>query len=120
SWPGYVGDAALVDLYRAAFAYVDPSLYEGFGLQAAEALACGTPVIASNTTSLPEIVGDAGLLLDPSDVAGFAQAMRRVCTEPELRSTLSRRALDRRFRWSDTARQVFGAALNGGVAGAAG
>ena len=84
-WAGFQSSEGLVDLYRGAIAYVDPSLYEGFGLQAAEALACGTPVIASNTTSLPEVVGDAGILLDPHDVAGFAAAMRRVAEDGAAR-----------------------------------
>jgi glycosyltransferase involved in cell wall biosynthesis len=107
-WRGFVSGAALVDLYRGAIAYVDPSLYEGFGLQAAEALGCGTPVICSNVTSLPEVVGDAGLLLEPHDVAGFAGAIRSVVEDESLRRELSRRALERAaaFSWANTARRV--------------
>jgi glycosyltransferase involved in cell wall biosynthesis len=111
-WAGFQTGEALADLYRGAIAYVDPSLYEGFGLQAAEALACGTPAIVSNVTSLPEVVGEAGVLLDPHDVAGFAEAMRRTAADPGLRAELSRRAVEqaRRFRWEETARATLAAA----------
>ncbi len=107
-WAGFQSTEGLVDLYRGAIAYVDPSLYEGFGLQAAEALACGTPVIASNTTSLPEVVGDAGILLDPHDVAGFAAAMRRVAEDEALAADLRAKALvqARLFDWEQTARAL--------------
>ena len=103
---GYRTGEALADLYRGAIAYVDPSLYEGFGLQALEALACGTPAIVSNVTSLPEVVGDAGVLLDPLDVDGFAAAMRRLVEDEELRAELSRKALVQagRFTWERTVR----------------
>jgi glycosyltransferase involved in cell wall biosynthesis len=104
-WVGFRNGDALADLYRGAIAYVDPSLYEGFGLQAAEALACGTPVISSNVTSLPEVVGEAGVLLDPLDVDGFAAAMRRLL-EPDSWRHLHERSVAQaaRFRWEDTVR----------------
>jgi glycosyltransferase involved in cell wall biosynthesis len=107
-WRGFQNGDGLVDLYRGAIAYVDPSLYEGFGLQAAEALACGTPVITSNVTSLPEVVGDAGILLDPNDVDGFARAMTTVASDARLAAELGARAVGRaaRFRWEETARQL--------------
>jgi glycosyltransferase involved in cell wall biosynthesis len=107
-WRGFQSGAALVELYRGAIAYVDPSLYEGFGLQAAEALACGTPVIASNTTSLPEVVGDGGILLDPHDVAGFTDAMRLVLADGALAADLSARAEQQgaSFRWEETVRAL--------------
>lgn len=107
-WRGFQTGNALVDLYRGAIAYVDPSLYEGFGLQAAEALACGTPVIASNRTSLPEVVGDAGFLLDPNDVEGFAEAMRRIVEDPALARSLEQKAIAQaaRFTWSATVRGI--------------
>jgi glycosyltransferase involved in cell wall biosynthesis len=107
-WRGFQTGPALVELYRRAIAYVDPSLYEGFGLQAAEALACGTPVIASNTTSLPEVVGPGGILVDPHDVAGFADAMRRVVGDEAFARDLGRRAVEqaRRFRWEQTVEEL--------------
>jgi glycosyltransferase involved in cell wall biosynthesis len=110
-WRGFVSGDALVEAYRGAIAYVDPSLYEGFGLQAAEALACGTPVIASNTTSLPEVVGDGGILLDPHDVDGFARALHEVADDPGRAAELGRRAVEqaRRFTWETTARGVLAA-----------
>jgi glycosyltransferase involved in cell wall biosynthesis len=102
-WVGFQRGEALAELYRGAIAYVDPSLYEGFGLQAAEALACGTPAICSNVTSLPEVVGDAGILLDPRDVDGFARALREL---PARRAELRERALAQaaRFTWERTVR----------------
>lgn len=111
SWAGFQSGAALVALYQGALAYVDPSLYEGFGLQAAEALACGTPVIASNRTSLPEVVGDAGILLEPDDVAGFAAAMKRVAEDAELRAELGGKARTQaaRFTWEQTVKGVLAA-----------
>ena len=114
-WAGFQQEG-LADLYRGAIAYVDPSLYEGFGLQAAEALACGTPVIASNTTSLPEVVGDAGILLDPHDLAGFADAMRRVVAEPALAADLGARALRQasKFTWEHTTREILAACSRAG------
>jgi glycosyltransferase involved in cell wall biosynthesis len=107
-WRGFQSGEALIELYRGAIAYVDPSLYEGFGLQAAEALACGTPVIASNTTSLPEVVGDGGILLDPRDVAGFAAAIEQIASDHALAADLSRRALAQasQFRWDRTVREL--------------
>ena len=107
-WLGFQRGEQLVDLYRNAIAYVDPSLYEGFGLQAAEALACGTPVIASNRTSLPEVVGDAGILLDPHDVRGFAAAMKALAEDDGLHVELSEKAVAQsaRFRWEATVQQT--------------
>jgi glycosyltransferase involved in cell wall biosynthesis len=110
-WTGYVPDEELPALYRGAIAYVDPSLYEGFGQQALEALACGTPAIASSATSLPEVVGDAGILVRPDDVGGFAAAMQRLAGDRDLRADLSRRALERAagFSWERTVRECLAA-----------
>ena len=112
SWPGFVSDAELGDLYRGAIAYVDPSLYEGFGLQALEAMACGTPALTSNRTSLPEVVGDGGVLLEPYDVAGFAAALARIVREPAWRAELGARALAQAglFTWERTVRKAISAA----------
>jgi glycosyltransferase involved in cell wall biosynthesis len=102
---GRVSDEELVGLYRGAAAYLDTSLFEGFGYQALEALACGAPYVGSNATSLPEVVGDAGLLVDPSDVEALAAAVVRVLDEPGLAEDLRRRGIERarHFTWDRTA-----------------
>lgn len=82
-------------LYSGAEVFVMPSLYEGFGLPPAEAMACGVPVVVSNSTSLPEVVGDAGVLVDPTDVDQIAQAVLRVLTDSGLRDGLRKRGLER-------------------------
>jgi glycosyltransferase involved in cell wall biosynthesis len=92
-------------LYSGARALIFPSLYEGFGLPPLEALACGTPVIASNRGSLPEIVGDGGLLLEPDDVEGLATAMEKLLNDDTLREDLRQKGLAHaaRFSWEKTA-----------------
>jgi glycosyltransferase involved in cell wall biosynthesis len=99
---GYIPDCDLSSLYSGARAFVFPSLYEGFGLPPLEAMRCGTPVIASNTTSLPEVVGDAGLLIDPTDCDELCQAMWDLLNDDKLRAQLSREGLKRsqQFSWS--------------------
>ncbi len=94
--------------YNACAAFAYPSLYEGFGLPALEAMACGAAVVASDVTSLPEVVGDAGLLVAPTDVAGLAEAIQRVLDDPALRADLSRRALARAagFTWRRAAERT--------------
>lgn len=98
---GRVSDEELVGLYRGAAAYLDPSLYEGFGYGVLEAMACGAPVVASNRTSIPEIVGDAGLLCDPESPEELAAALRRVLDQPGLADEMRRSGLERSrgFRW---------------------
>jgi len=105
---GRVTDDELVDHYRRADAFLDTSLYEGFGFQVLEAMACGTPVVASDTTSIPELVGDAALLCPPGDVEAFAAALRRLRTENGLADDLRRRGLARaaEFTWERTAEQL--------------
>jgi glycosyltransferase involved in cell wall biosynthesis len=98
----------LVYLYNAARLLVHPSFYEGFGLTPLEAITCGTPVIVSNTAALPEIVGDAGLLVDPHDIEGLTVAMMRLLTEEELRSDLIQKGLKRAsiFSWQKAAEKT--------------
>ena len=98
---GYVSDAELAVLLGHAVALVLPSLYEDFGLPALESMVCGTPVIASNWTALPEVVGEAGLLVNPLDTSSIAHAMKRLATDPKLREELSRRGRNRaaQFTW---------------------
>jgi len=95
-------------LYGGALAFVLPSLWEGFGMPVLEAMACGTAVVCSNTSSLPEVAGDAALLFPPGDVDALGEALQRVVTDETLRGELSRRGLARaaRFSWADTARRT--------------
>ncbi len=105
---GYVDEEDLVVLLGGAEALVFLSLYEGFGLPAVEAMACGTPVIASNVSSLPEVVGDAGLLVDPLDTAAVCRAMTAVVARPDLREQLRANGLRRaaNFTWRRCAEQT--------------
>lgn len=98
---GYVEEARLPSLYAAAAALVLPSLHEGFGLPALEAMACGTPVVASNQAALPEVVGDAAILVDPYDVSSIASGLERLVSNPDLRTALIERGLERsaKFPW---------------------
>jgi glycosyltransferase involved in cell wall biosynthesis len=105
---GFLPEAELPSLFAAALAYVQPSLYEGFGLTVPEALACGVPTIAANRSSLPELVGGAGLLVDPTRPAELAAAIRRLLDHPTLRMELAaagpRRAAA--FTWERCAEQT--------------
>jgi glycosyltransferase involved in cell wall biosynthesis len=110
-WKRYVPSGALPELYRGAQVVVLPSLAEGFGLTALEAMASGTPVVASNTSALPEVVGDAGLLVNPYDSAAIADALVRLLSDEDLRTELSVRGLAQaaRFTWERTARAILAA-----------
>lgn len=105
---GRVTAEELVWLYNTAQALVAPSFYEGFGLTPLEAMACGTPVIVSNISSFPEVVGDAGLLVDPYEEEDLAVAMWRLLSDAELRASLVEKGLTRAglFSWEKAARQT--------------
>lgn len=107
-FPGFVDDADLPAVYSSAtiFAYVPYA--EGFGLPPLEAMACGVPVLASNTTSLPEVVGDAGILVEPRDVRSVSDALHLLVEDETLRADLSKRGLERAalFTWEQAARRV--------------
>ena len=98
---GFVPDETLAILYRLAAVFVFPSLYEGFGLPPLEAMASGTPVVTSNLSSMPEVAGDAAVLVDPYDVDAIKDGIKRVLTDPELREDLVRKGLRRarHFSW---------------------
>lgn len=105
---GFVPDDELAYLYNRAYVLAHPSLMEGFGLPPVEAMACGTPVISSTAGSLPEVIGDAGLFFEPTDVAAIARTLRQVLDDPLCRDALARLALRRasRFHWSASARSL--------------
>jgi len=108
-FPGYVDDVDLPALYTLADLFVYPSMYEGFGLPPLEAMACGTPVVASAASSLPEVVGEAGLLVPPTDTEALAGAIERALTDSELRAELREKgfAQARRFDWLVSAECLF-------------
>jgi glycosyltransferase involved in cell wall biosynthesis len=107
-FPGYVDHADLAALYSGAVGFVFPSLYEGFGMPVLEAQSCGVPVMTSNNSSLPEVAGDAALLVDPLDVDAIAAAMLRLATDDALRAELVERghANVKRFSWEKCARET--------------
>jgi glycosyltransferase involved in cell wall biosynthesis len=110
-YPGWIDESDTPALYSGAIAFVFPSSYEGFGLPPLEAMACGTPVIVANTSSLPEVVGDGGLWVDPQDVAALSQTMRAIVLDSALRERMSRAALARArtFSWRQTAQATLDA-----------
>jgi glycosyltransferase involved in cell wall biosynthesis len=107
-FPGFVDDDDLPALYSAAEMLAYPSIYEGFGLPILEAMACGTPVVTSNTSSLPELAGNAALLVEPTDVGAIAAAMRRLWQDADLRHRLVADGSDqaRKFTWEKAAMQL--------------
>ena len=109
-FPGYIPQDDLPAVYSRATAFIYPSLYEGFGLPVLEAMACGTPVITSNVSSMPEVAGDAGMLVPPQDVEALAGAIQRLLGDAELRQDLSRRGMARarEFTWRRAAEATLG------------
>ncbi len=107
-FPGFIPREDLPLWYNGATALVYPSFYEGFGLPPLEAMACGTPVMAAQASSLPEVVGDAGLLVPPLDIEGMADGLNRLLEDAELRATLRQRGLERirHFTWDRTAQET--------------
>lgn len=105
---GFVPDKVLPTLYSAASVFVYPSLYEGFGLPILEAMACGTPVVASNAASLPEVVGDAGLIFDPYNIEEMCKKIYRILSNEEPRNELITKGKQRarNFSWEKTAKEV--------------
>lgn len=105
---GFVPDEDLIPIYQLANAFVFPSLYEGFGLPVLEAMACGTPVICSNVSSLPEVAGESAILVPPDDVNGWSEAITHITQNPGLRAELREAGLRQaaRFSWASTARQT--------------
>jgi glycosyltransferase involved in cell wall biosynthesis len=107
-FPGFVPDHDLAYLYNRAYVLAQPSLMEGFGLPAVEAMACGTPVVSSTSGSLPEVIGDAGLFFNPTDVDSIAGTLWRIFDDPAERDWLSKKALRRAldYCWSASARSL--------------
>lgn len=120
---GYVPEADLPALYTGAVCFVYPSYFEGFGLPPLEAMQCGTPVISSNQTSLPEVIGDAGLMVDTRNETALAAALRRLIDDVGLRAELRVKGLERtaHFSWRETARLTLQAYIRatGGIVNAA-
>jgi glycosyltransferase involved in cell wall biosynthesis len=108
SYLGEPNDRGLVRLYNAADVLVAPSLSEGFGLTVLEAMACGTPVIASNVTSLPEVVGDAGVLVSPTNVDAIANAIQQLQTDSSCSDRLAEKGIERakQFTWKKTGERI--------------
>jgi glycosyltransferase involved in cell wall biosynthesis len=108
---GYADDEDLAAIYSGASVFVYPSFYEGFGLPPLEAMQCGVPVITSNTSSLPEVVGDAGIMVTPADADALCQAMLKICSDQALHQSLSVKALQRaqQFSWNACLEKTIGA-----------
>ena len=107
-FPGYVPQAQLPLWYNAASLFLYPSLFEGFGLPVLEAMSCGTPVVTSNISSLPEVAGQAGALVNPNNPAQLAHTMHLILTQPDLQQTMRARGLQQatQFRWDKAAQET--------------
>ncbi|MFZ0751992.1 MAG: glycosyltransferase family 1 protein, partial [Pyrinomonadaceae bacterium] len=108
AFTGFVADEDLAALYSGALGFIFPSLYEGFGLPPLEAMACGTPVISSDATALPEVVGGAGLMVKPTDEDALCEAMLNLLNDSRLRQELRRKGLERasEFSWQRCAAET--------------
>jgi len=115
--PGFISQQDLPTFYRQAEMLVYPSLYEGFGLPPVEAMACGTPVVASNTTSLPEMVAEAGLMVDPTKTEEIEAAIARLLEDVSLRQHLQQASLERarEFTWTRTAQHLLASLEDSGL-----
>jgi glycosyltransferase involved in cell wall biosynthesis len=116
----YISELELAYYYSSATLLAYPSLYEGFGLPPLEAMACGCPVVTSNTSSLPEVVGEAGIMVNPYDTSSLVLAMRRVLTDDKLRDSMVRKGLEQsnKFSWEKNAEltlQVYNKVAQGGT-----
>lgn len=109
-FPGFIPRRHLPLFYAAADLFCYPSLYEGFGLPPLEAMACGTPVVASDSSSMPEVLGDAAILVPPEDPVAMSRAMLRLLTEPDLAAEYTRRGQARAamYQWDEIARRTLG------------
>ena len=107
-FPGYIPDADMPKLYSGAELLIFPSIYEGFGLPVLEAMACGCPVVASNRSSIPEIVGDSGLLVEPMDTEAIAEGIQKLLNDENFRKDCCQKGLARAklFSWEKTARKI--------------
>ncbi len=107
-WTGYLSDEEMITTFHQADLLVHPSRYEGFGLQIAEAMSCGVPVISSNAASLPEVAGDAAILVDPDDIKGMGEAICTLLQDPELYAAQTERGLKQAasFSWERNARET--------------
>ena len=107
-WTGYVPEQEMPGLINGATAFVMPSLYEGFGMPALEAMACGAPVACSNASSLPEVAGDAALYFDPRNIEQIAEQLRAILTDRHVQEDLRGKGLmrARQFSWDACARKT--------------
>ena len=105
---GYLPREDLVPLYAGAALFVYPSLYEGFGMPLLEAMASGVPIVAAKTSSIPEVIGNAGILVDPLNISEMAEAVRRVLSDPSLRASLTEKGIQRArgFTWERAAQET--------------
>lgn len=105
---GRVSDDELINYYRNAVCFIFPSLYEGFGIPVIEAQACGCPVISSNSSSLYEVLEESAIMCNPTDVDGFANAMKSIYEDVTLRNTIIRNGFEnaKRFSWEKSAKKI--------------